>query len=111
VAGYTVGDFVKEMEGLLRRLERISKKLSKFDQDSTIVADSGFKKPICMLPIFNAPTCLKQPKPPTGNVQVKDLVETVEGMKGWVGDVKSKMSSIDSGTKLGSATGPGEKDD
>jgi hypothetical protein len=101
VPDYTVGDFADELDELLRKLERISKKLKKCDQDSTIELGPGFKKPLCTLPIFNAPTCLKSPGPPTGDVKVKDLVEAVEGMEEWVGDVKSKMSSIDSETKLG----------
>jgi hypothetical protein len=100
VSDYTIGEFAAALNGLVASLDNIADKLKEGDQDAQIDTSDGIKI-LCGLPIVVGETCVA-PIPPTGDSRVADLVVTVESIRDWIEDVRSKLATHDPAARIDS---------
>jgi hypothetical protein len=100
VSDYTIGDFATALEGLIASLDGIADDLKECDQAARIDNTPGIKI-ICGLPILMSGNCVA-PESPTGDFSVADLVVTVEDIKDWITDIRSKLANYDATTEIDS---------
>ena len=97
---YTIGEFSTALSGLVESLGKISDELSHCNPAAEIDRTPG-RTAICQAPPITASQCLTEIKDP---FTVADLVELVEGLRDWIGDVQGKLGNYDSMTPLDGGT-------
>lgn len=102
MSSFTIGDFATALNGVAEALNGIAEELGHCDANAEIDNTPG-KKAICQVPVVVAQTCVA---PPKDTFTVADLVETVEGLRDWIGDVRSKLANYDAATLLDAGTWP-----
>ncbi|MCK4408547.1 MAG: hypothetical protein KAW67_00585 [Candidatus Eisenbacteria sp.] len=102
MSGYTIGDFAGALNGIAESLSGIAEELNQCDLDAVIDNTPG-RTAICQGPIFGGGMCIAAIKDP---FKVRDLVETVEGLRDWVADVQSKLANYDATASLDSGAWP-----
>jgi hypothetical protein len=107
MAAYTVGEFANALKGVADALGGISERLNSCDLDVVIDGTPG-RTAICQGPVIKAGMCLTSG---AEVFRVRDLLETVEGLRDWVEDVRSKLDNYDVTAALdsGLAGTPGEE--
>lgn len=99
---YTIGDFATALGGLVDTLDGIASELNECDPTAEIDNTPGWRA-ICSIPVIVADTCVAPEKPV---FTVADLVETIAGLRGWIGDVQSRLANFDPLTQLDSGSWP-----
>ena len=94
--GYTIGDFASALHEITDLLDNIAGDLGHCNLDAAVDKTPG-KTVICSLPVFMAEMCRA---PAKDDFTVRDLLETVEGLKGWVLDIESKLTTYDGDSPL-----------
>ncbi len=102
MSAFTIGDFATDLSGVVNSLNGIAEKLDQCDLDIEIDGTPG-KTAICSVPIVKSGVCAAAIKQ---GFTVRDLVETVEGLRDWVLDVQSKLGNYDPATPLDAGTWP-----
>ena len=99
---YTIDELATALGGIVSSLNGIAEELNHCNLDAEIDNTAG-RKVICSLPIIVADRCVA---PVQETFTVADLVETIEGLKDWIGDVQSKLGDYDPATLLDAGTWP-----
>jgi len=97
---YTIGDFATSLGELVGSLNNIAAELSHCDPGSEIERAPG-RTAICQSPPCVTGACSNEI---TGPFAVKDLVEMVDGLRGWIGDVQKRLGDFDPSTPLDGGT-------
>ena len=96
MAAFTVGDFATDLSEIVNLLNGIADKLKQCDPDAEIDKTPG-KTAICSTPVVVVGKCAA---PVKERFNILDLVETVEGLQGWVDDVRARLANYDPATSL-----------
>jgi hypothetical protein len=102
VPGYTIGNFAGALNGIAASLSGIADELNQCDLDAVIDNTPG-RTAICQTPIVKGGMCVAAIK---DGFTVRDLAETVEGLRDWVLDVQTKLGDFDSATPLADGLRP-----
>ncbi len=94
--GFTIGEFTAALTGIIGSLSGLADGLSHCDPDVEIDNTPG-RTAICQGPIIAGSACAA---PARERFTIADLVETIEGLRDWVGDVRSRLANYDPATSL-----------
>jgi hypothetical protein len=96
VEQYRIGDFSTALSGLVESMNGISERLGQCDPRAVIDRTPG-RTAICQGPPIKGDACLAEIRDP---FTVADLVEWVEGLRDWIGDVQARLENYDASTPL-----------
>lgn len=99
---YTINELATALGEIVNSLNGIAEKLNQCDLDMEINNTPG-RTVICSVPIFRAGICAA---PDKERFVVRDLSETVEGIRDWIGDVQSELGDYDPAMPLDGAASP-----
>ena len=102
MSDFTIGDFATALEGIVESLNGIAEELKLCDQAAEIDNTPGWSA-ICEVPVVVAEKCVA---PVRESFAVADLLETVVGIRDWIGDVRSKLGNYSPETLLDSGSWP-----
>lgn len=99
---YTIRDFAMALEGVIVTLDGAADQLKLCDQEAEIDNTPGWRA-ICQIPVIMGETCVA-PDPAPETFRIVDLLETVEGIRDWIGDVRSKLGQYAPDTPIDMGT-------
>ena len=99
---FTIGELATALSGIVESLNSIAEELGQCDQAAEIVSTEGWSA-LCSIPLPVGAECVA---PVKELFVVADLVETVEGIRDWIGDVQSKLGNYDPATPVDSRSVP-----
>jgi len=101
MSDYTIRDFATALKGVAESLDAIATELKRCNTDVEIDRGHDWKRIICGMPMITGETCVA-PGPPPESFRVADLLETVEALRDWTGDVRSRLRRFAPETRIDS---------
>jgi hypothetical protein len=97
---YTIGTFASALGDLVGSLNAIAEELGQCDPGAEIDPTPG-RTAICGGPVLVGGVCVA---PERESFTVGDLVETVEGIRNWIEDVRARLGNYDPEIELDSGS-------